>query len=135
MKSLYESLLDIDDQVDNLNPIDIIFTSKTEKDFLDRLKMYKNTLEKIPGDIDHVEKGKYVLYDLLSDDVLYGAIISKVGSSRTMAIQFINASSINFHMVINSNLAKKLESFRLKDTDGYYLTKKDFDKFKKHITK
>ena len=133
--SLKESLLDdIEITLDHLDPIDIIFTSKTENEFLERKDLYIDTLDPIDLDIDKINKGKYVLYK----NQEYGLLISKMGSTRTMSIQFINIPRFGICKVDNSNIRKRIEKFSIFNSSnpvGYYIQKSDFDKFIKYLNK
>ena len=139
MKTLYESLLDIDDQIDNLDPIDLIFAAKSEPDFLERQRLYLDTLksEEI-SDWNEIKNGEFIILELVFNGSIYGmSIFKKSPTERTriMTIQFISIPKMNVYKVDNSYI-NKLQPKEFKTTKTvYYITKKEFDKFKKYTNK
>lgn len=139
MKTLYESLLDIDDQIDNLDPIDLIFAAKSEPEFLESQRLYLDTLksEEI-SDWDEIKNGELIILELVFNGSVYGMSIFKKSPTertRTMTIQFISIPKMNVYKVDNSYINKpQPKGFKTTKT-VYYITKKEFDKFKKHINK
>lgn len=132
MKTLYESLLDIDDQIDNLDPIDLIFTAKSERDFLELQKMYLDTLKsKEISDWDEIKDGEFIIFELFFNDFPYGMEVTKKGSEKSMTIQFLHGSK----KVDNSNIRRKKNRTLKNSKTVYFITKKEFDKFKKYISK
>lgn len=52
MKSIYESIMDVDDNIDNFNPFDIL-GAKTRKEYNDRSTAVYNILKKYPAKLSN----------------------------------------------------------------------------------
>lgn len=132
LKDIIESLLDINDINDQTDPIDIIFTAKSERDFLELQKMYLGTLKsKKVSDWDEIDDGEFIIFELFFNDFPYGMEITKKGYEKSMTIQFLHGSK----KVGDPNIRRKKNEALKNSKTVYFITKKEFDKFKKHVSK